>query len=96
MTKLRGSGEAGLVLEFLNMFGGTISTEQAYELDAGSPTDTWIPVVLGPYTAPSGTAKVRVTCRSALDSGRRARGGVLGRCTTDRGRRREPAAQRRF
>ena len=61
--KLRGSGEAGLVLEFLNLFGGTISTEQAYELDVDSPSDTWIPVVLGPYTAPSGTTKVRVTCR---------------------------------
>ncbi len=61
--KLGGSGQAGLVLEFLDMFGGTISLQQVYPFDAGSPADTWVPATIGPLTAPSGTAKVRVTCR---------------------------------
>jgi hypothetical protein len=61
--KLRGSGRAGLVLEFLNQFGGGISMEDIYVLDEAAPPDTWIPATLGPFTAPSGTAQVRVTCR---------------------------------
>ncbi|MBU0617351.1 MAG: hypothetical protein KKI02_06525, partial [Planctomycetes bacterium] len=61
--KLRGSGEAGLVLEFLNLFGATISMHETYVLDADSPSDTWIPAALGPFAAPANTAKVRVTCR---------------------------------
>ncbi len=61
--KLGGSGEAGLVLEFLNQFGGTITLYQIYPFNASSPADTWVPAVLGPYAAPSGTTKVRVTCR---------------------------------
>ncbi|MFQ5807594.1 MAG: hypothetical protein ACE5I3_14195, partial [Phycisphaerae bacterium] len=61
--KLRGSGQAGLVLEFLDLFGGTISVDETYVLNASSPADTWIPATLGPFAAPEGTAKVRVTCR---------------------------------
>lgn len=61
--KLRNSGQAGLVLEFLNMFGGTISMYEVYVLDVDSPADTWIPATLGPFGAPSGTTQVRVTCR---------------------------------
>jgi hypothetical protein len=67
--KLRGSGEAGLVLEFLNLFGGTISIYDTYVLDADSPADTWIPAVLGPLAAPANTAKVRVTCRLRWSAG---------------------------
>jgi len=62
--KLRGSGQAGLLFAFLNQFGGTIQpTYEVYPLDASSPADTWIPAVIGPLTAPPGTAKVRITCR---------------------------------
>jgi hypothetical protein len=61
--KLRGSGEAGLVLEFLNQFGGMISMDDIYVLDVDSPAETWIPATLGPFTAPAGTAQVRMTCR---------------------------------
>ncbi len=61
--KLGGSGQAGLVLEFLNLFGGTISIHETYELNAGSPADTWVSAILGPFVAPPDTAKVRVTCR---------------------------------
>lgn len=61
--KLGGSGEAGLVLEFLDLFGGTIQLHQTYVLNSGSPANTWISATLGPLTAPSGTKKVRVTCR---------------------------------
>ena len=60
--KLRQTGQAGLVLEFLNTFGGIISTQQVYVLDANSPSDTWLPATLGPFTAPASTAKVRLTC----------------------------------
>lgn len=62
--RLGGTGQAGLVLEFLDFFGGTIGTPtQLYVLDSASPPDTWIPAVIGPLTAPSGTTSVRVTCR---------------------------------
>ena len=61
--KLRGSGQAGLVLEFLNQFGGTIALNQIYPLDVNSPADTWMLTTLGPFTAPANTNKVRVTCR---------------------------------
>lgn len=61
--KLRGSGQAGLVLEFLDLFGGTIDLQDVYVMDAAAPADTWIPAELGPLTAPAGTAAVRVTCR---------------------------------
>jgi len=61
--KLRGSGEAGLVLEFLNLFGGTISSQSVYPLNDGSPADTWITASVGPLVAPANTARIRVTCR---------------------------------
>jgi len=61
--KLRASGQAGLVLEFLNLFGGLITMHETYVLDADSPADTWIPATLGPLAAPEDTAQVRVTCR---------------------------------
>lgn len=62
--KLGGSGEAGLVLEFLNQFNGTIApVHSVYALNAASPASTWIPAVIGPLTAPPTTVKVRVTCR---------------------------------
>ncbi len=71
--KLRLSGQAGLVLEFLNTFGGIIQTQQVYVLDANSPADTWIPAPLGPFAAPANTAKVRLTCKLQWGSG-----GILG------------------
>ena len=61
--KLGGTGQAGLVFEFLSQFGGTLFIQQIYPLDAGSPGDTWMPVTLGPYTAPANTTQMRVTCR---------------------------------
>ena len=62
--KLIGSGRAGLVLEFLDMWGGRIGLKhEVYVLDAVSPSDTWIPATLGPLMAPSGTVKVRFACR---------------------------------
>ena len=61
--KLGGSGQAGIVLEFLNMFGGTISLHDDYPFTATSPADTWVPASVGPLTAPSGTAKIRVSCK---------------------------------
>jgi hypothetical protein len=63
------TGEAGLVLEFLNIFGGTISLHEVYVLNAFSPADTWIPAVIGPLTAPENTAKVRVACRLKWNAG---------------------------
>ena len=61
--KLTGTGQAGIRLEFLDIFGGTIGTLfETLVLDAGSPGDTWIEATLGPETAPSGTVKVRLTC----------------------------------
>ncbi len=60
--KLSGSGQAGLVFEFVNQFGGTIQSFEVFPLNASSPGDTWIPASLGPFTAPANTAKVRVTC----------------------------------
>ncbi|MFH1747186.1 MAG: hypothetical protein ABIG44_09110 [Planctomycetota bacterium] len=61
--QLGGSGEAGLVLEFLDFFGGTITLHQTYPLNAFSPPNTWTPATIGPLTAPSGTMSVRVSCR---------------------------------
>ncbi|MCG3125719.1 MAG: hypothetical protein CHACPFDD_00545 [Phycisphaerae bacterium] len=61
--KLRGSGQAGIVLQFLNQFDGNISSSETYVLDVNSPSDTWIPASIGPITAPANTAKVRITCR---------------------------------
>ena len=62
--KLGGSGNAGIVLEFLNMFGGTIGgLHELYPFTAGSPADTWVEATVGPLTAPTGTAKVRVSCK---------------------------------
>lgn len=61
--KLGGSGQAGLVLEFLNLFGGTISLHEVYPLTSASPGDTWIQGTIGPLVAPSGTAKIRITCK---------------------------------
>lgn len=62
--KLGGSGQAGLRLEFLNQFGGTIGgVQETYVLNAASPADTWIPASIGPLVAPANTVRVRVTCR---------------------------------
>ncbi|MCG8376144.1 MAG: hypothetical protein MI702_06645, partial [Chlorobiales bacterium] len=61
--KLRASGEAGLVLEFLNLFGGTIDLHEVYVMDAAAPADTWILAEIGPLAAPAGTTAVRITCR---------------------------------
>lgn len=61
--KLGGSAQAGIVLEFLNLFGGTISIQSHYPFTAGSPADTWITASVGPLTAPAGTTKVRVACK---------------------------------
>lgn len=61
--KLGGTGQAGLVLVFLDESGGTISLHEVYVLDTGSPHDTWIPASLGPFEAPPDTAGVRVACR---------------------------------
>lgn len=77
--KLRGSGQAGIVLEFLNQFGGGIgSPTSVYVLDVNSPADTWIPASIGPLAAPAGTAKIRVTCRLQWFLG-----DILGACWWD-------------
>lgn len=61
--KLIGSGQAGIVLEFVNLFGGTITLHEVYPFTAASPGDTWVPASIGPLTAPSGTVDIRVSCR---------------------------------
>ena len=61
--KLGGSGQAGLVVEFLDFFGSTLASEELYVLDDSSPANTWIPAVIGPTAAPSSTTKIRVTCK---------------------------------
>ncbi len=61
--QLGGTGEAGLVLEFLDFFGGTIELYSDYPLNAATTPDTWVPAEIGPLTAPSGTMKVRISCR---------------------------------
>ncbi len=64
--KLGGTGNAGLVLEFLNQFGGINSSQSVFVLDANSPADTWITATIGPINAPSTplpTARVRIICR---------------------------------
>lgn len=62
--QLGGTGQAGLVLEFLDFFGGTISLQNVPDgLTAASPADTWVPVTIGPLSAPSGTQEIRVSCR---------------------------------
>lgn len=69
--KLGGTGQAGLRVEFCNVFGPISgASSEALVLDAGSEADTWIQASAGPITAPSGTTKVRVTCvlRYTLDS----------------------------
>ncbi len=62
--KLGGSGQAGLVLEFINTFGGIIEPiHEVYPLNASSSANTWIPATIGPLTAPTGTVKARVLCK---------------------------------
>jgi hypothetical protein len=62
--KLGGSGQAGLVLEFLNQYGGIISPiYEVYPLNASSSANTWIPATIGPLAAPATTVKVRVLCK---------------------------------
>ena len=63
--KLGGSGQAGLVLEFLNRFDGTIPVvgyHEVFVLNSTSTADTWIPASIT-FTAPANTAKVRVSCK---------------------------------
>ncbi len=60
--KLSGSGEAGIRVQFLGLFGSVLATHEAIVVDAGSPGDTWIEASIGPVTAPSGTLNVRVIC----------------------------------
>ncbi len=76
--KLGGSGQAGLVLEFLGTFGNVLGTQTIYVLDASSPADTWIPASLGPFVAPANTAKCRITCRLQWSLGN-----VSGACWWD-------------
>lgn len=62
--KLGGSGQAGIRIEFLNLFDGTIGTIFSdLPFNASSPADTWVPATLSGLVAPTGTVKVRVTCR---------------------------------
>lgn len=62
--KLGGSGQAGLRLEFLDFFGGTLGgIHETYVLNSSSPADTWLLATVGPFTAPANTVKVRITCR---------------------------------
>lgn len=61
--KLRGSGQAGIVIEFLRINGSTISVYTTYPLNTASPADTWIPGTLGPISAPANTDRMRFTCR---------------------------------
>ena len=60
--KLGGTGQAGIRVEFLGLFGNTISFSETLVVDSSSPADTWIQATRGPLTAPAGTAKVRLTC----------------------------------
>ncbi len=76
--KLGGSGACGIVLEFLNTFGGTISTQSVSPLTASSPGDTWIPANIGPISAPAGTTKIRFTCRLTWSVGN-----IFGACYWD-------------
>ncbi len=76
--KLGGSGAAGIVVEFLNLFGGTISTQSVTPLTSVSPGDTWIAANIGPVTAPTGTTKIRVTCRLTWSVGN-----IFGACYWD-------------
>jgi len=55
--KLGGQRAGRAVLEFLDMFGRTISLYQTYPLTAASPGSTWIPATLGPYAAPRAPTK---------------------------------------
>ena len=67
--KLRNTGQAGLVLEFLNTFNGTIQPlYEVYPLDASSASDTWILATLT-QVAPANTAKVRVSCKLQWSNG---------------------------
>ena len=61
--KLIGSGQAGIVLEFVNQFGGTVTLHEIYPFTAASPGDTWVSASIGPLVAPNGTTKIRATCK---------------------------------
>lgn len=61
--KLVGSGVAGLVFEFLDAGGNTLFSQSTYPFNASSPADTWVLAELGPFTAPTNTARARATCR---------------------------------
>ena len=76
--KLSGTGEAGLRLAFLNLFGGIISghTQEVYVLNASSAADTWIQATVT-YTAPTGTTKVRMYCDMKWN------GAISGACWWD-------------
>ncbi len=60
--KLGGTGQAGIRLEFLGLFGNVINSSEILIMDSASAADTWTQATVGPLTAPSGTAKVRLTC----------------------------------
>jgi hypothetical protein len=61
--QLGGSGNAGVVLEFLDFFGGTISLHEDYPLNSSGPANTWLLASIGPLTAPAETQKIRVSCK---------------------------------
>jgi hypothetical protein len=68
--KLGGTGQAGLVIEFLDFFGKPTGPIQSiYVLNSSSPADTWIEASLGPLTAPASTTQVRVACRLQWTAG---------------------------
>jgi len=67
--KLRGTGQAGIRLEFLGLFGNVISSSQTLIMDGTSAAATWTQATLGPLAAPSGTVKVRLTCLLTYASG---------------------------
>jgi hypothetical protein len=80
--KLSGTGEAGVVLAFLNQFDGIIGgingiyTQKSYPLNAASAADTWIQATVTGI-APSGTAKVRMYCEMKWN------GAISGACWWD-------------
>jgi hypothetical protein len=60
--KLGGDAQAGIALEFYRANGSLAGSHPVFALNAGSPADTWIPVSVGPFTAPAETATARFVC----------------------------------
>lgn len=61
--KLGGDAQAGILLEFYRANNTLVGSSQVnLAMTASSPADTWIPVALGPFNAPTNAVKARMTC----------------------------------